>query len=303
MKKHIIVGSLLITIGIIMFVITMMLCDWDFAKISTTSEYIEKSYSIENTNQNITLRDKDIPVTVKPSDDEKIHFIYYENETNFYDISGTNKVNVTKKTNFKWYQSIFMIDFQNPELIILIPEGYNGVLDLKSNSSITVMDIYAKEIILKNNSKIILENLFNTEDIKVNTSDNKIVANNIKLSGTLECKTNSGGIYLDYIESNNIRATTSDAVISANDIYAKEDISLQNSSGEIKINNIDSDKNINLKTRDNKIVGTIKGFMNDYSITSKTSDGKNNLPENSSGSDKTLNVKNSSGSINIDFTE
>ena len=91
MKKLAIIGSVTCVIGAIIFISAFASIGWDITNISTRPEYEERYFSTENTNQTITLKDKDKPVSVGLSDDNQIHIIYYENEKERYQIEDNTK--------------------------------------------------------------------------------------------------------------------------------------------------------------------------------------------------------------------
>ena len=79
------------------------------------------------------------------------------------------------------------------------------------------------------------------------------------------------------------------------------DLSLKTSNGPIECAAIAGDS-IRMETSNGRIRGTIQGRAGDFSITSQTSNGTNSLEDLSGQGAKTLAVKTSNGSIEIDFT-
>ena len=71
--------------------------------------YIEKTYTPENAQINAVCIDvRDRTVEVVPSEDEGIHLVYFESETEAYSIavSGDNVLAMTAENNKKWTDSI-----------------------------------------------------------------------------------------------------------------------------------------------------------------------------------------------------
>ena len=56
-----------------------------------------------------------------------------------------------------------------------------------------------------------------------------------------------------------------------------------------------------LNSKNGNIDATLIGSYEDFSITSKASKGKNNLPESKPNGSINLNVNSNNGNINIDF--
>ena len=95
-----------------------------------------------------------------------------------------------------------------------------------------------------------------------------------------------------------LKMVTSNGSISAVNVSAPKFIA-HTSNGSIKVQGINSGE-ITIATANGSIAGTIPGRMEDYAITSKTSNGKNNLPNGTAGAKK-LDVRTSNGSISVDF--
>lgn len=306
MKKLAIIGAVIFLVGMTIFTSSMAVCGWDVRKISTTSMYQEKQYSAENNNQTIRLRDQNIPLFVGKSNNNQIHFIYFEHDKQYYNIDGTEAMDITieKETNYHWYDHFFNIDVQTPYFSILLPSEFKGSLVLEtSNGKITVNDVTLRQLQLTTSNGVVnIKNLTSAENVEIESSNSKIEVSDVNLTGKLQCMTNDGSINLSNVVAQNISATTSNNRIVATNTKTSQSTELRSSNNRIEIENVNAGENITLSTDNGKITGTIMGNMSDFSIVSKTSNGKNSLPENMVCGSKDLKATTTNAEISIQFT-
>lgn len=301
MKKHMTFGALLLLVGVLVFTWTLSLMGWDITKLSTTEAYVERTFTAESNDQDITLEDKDVPVIVKPSRDGKIHITYMERDNHLYEIEEGSGITIKKFVKSKL--SLFNIDFYEASLVIELPKGYAGSLDLRTgNAPITIAAISADRIDAKtSNSPIVLKDNRGLTQIKARTSNGKIVLSSITVRGNVDCMTSNGSIQLSDITADDITGVTSNASAVAVDVIANGDLSLKASNAKIKVDGITAGRRIELESSNGNITGHIRGDESEYAITSSVTNGSNSLPNETTGGDKTLDVSMKNGSIEIDF--
>lgn len=95
--------------------------------------------------------------------------------------------------------------------------------------------------------------------------------------------------------------TTTNENIILSELTVIDDIILSTNGGDINIERINAGNLIKLTAKNGDIEGSIVGGYDDFAIVSKIKKGKNNLPSTKSGGDKTLDVSNNNGNIDIDF--
>lgn len=71
--------------------------------------------------------------------------------------------------------------------------------------------------------------------------------------------------------------------------------------GDIQLNKLGVGTNLTLEVKNGDINGTIIGSYDEFTIVSSIKKGKNNLPENKSGGDKSLAVKANNSNIALEF--
>lgn len=305
MKKLTIIGSIICLIGAIVFVSAFAPIGWDITKISTRPEYEKKQFSTENTNQTITLKDTDKSVTVKLSDDNQIHIIYYENEKEQYQIEDSTNLTMKNERSYQWYETIFNIDFQFPSTTILLPPDFNGELNIEtSNAQISIDSIAASLLTASTRNGYINANqLSNVQTIFLSTSNNTIDATDITAYGKFTAVTTNGGITLTNIVAQDMEAVTSNNRITADNVQFKQNMMLQTSNGNIKFQNLTAGISTMLSTSNGSVIGTINGKVSDFTIQSHTSNGAKNLPDNFKSGDNQLNITTSNGNIDVTFSD
>jgi len=304
MKKSAIIGGFVFLLGAMIFVGSMASCGWDFSKLSTRPQFEETHLSVQNTNQAITLQDSNKPIFVGLSNDDQIHLIYFEHKKEYYEIEDGSVLKAERRTDYRWYDYIFNLDFQYPSFTILLPADFQGSLDLQtSGSKISVSDVRAKQLLCSTqDGAVSVKNFSGAEALVVKTSNSKIELSDVQLTGALDCQTSDGAVHLTDICAGTIHALTSDAAILSKNTQTSQGTTLKTTDARIEVENVGADGDLSLCTMNGKILGTIAGCMQDFSIQSKTRNGNCNLPEYSIAGDKKLEVVTSDANISIAFT-
>ena len=307
LTKIIIAGLICLLIGVVIFFVGFALADFDITKISTESKIQMKNFDSVNDVKEIIVEEKNLLFEIRKSTDDSVHFTYYENDKEYYDINQSDDgvLSIVKKDTRKWYDYIFNINFQTNEPVIYIPKNYSGDLSVEdSNSSIDISDVTAMNVSLTtSNGKIVADKVMTSGKFDVSTSNGSIIISKMKASGDFISRTSNGKIDLEDVEAANFDLKTSNANVILNSIISQNDIALVTSNGQIDLENIDFSNGFKCRSSNGSISGEIKGNVSDYSIKSKTSNGNNNLPENSSGGDKSIDIETSNSSIEVNFID
>ncbi|MCB5955640.1 DUF4097 family beta strand repeat-containing protein [Enterococcus sp. CWB-B31] len=304
------------------------------------SSYDEKEYVSENLVEVLEIEDKNIPVTVVGVDESQpVTITYYENKNETYTIDDQNNKLVIKKNEPKKGWSIFSwfnFNFgKGAEVMVEVPSSQLSSLNVKtSNNKISVENISTNNAKLESsNGKIHLEDIqaankaevmvevpsSQLSSLNVKTSNNKISVENISTNNA-KLESSNGKIHLEDIQAaNKIEGKTNNSKIELDDVNAKEidfktsngkiDLSelsfsdgrFETSNGKISFDELSVKSYLSIKSSNGSIKGTIAGKQNDFSVESKTSNGKNNLSNTTSGN-KELVVKTSNSEIKVDFS-
>lgn len=95
--------------------------------------------------------------------------------------------------------------------------------------------------------------------------------------------------------------TTTNKDITLADLTIVDDIVLSSNGGDITFEKLAVGNILKLTAKNGNITGAIAGGYDDFSIRSEIKKGKSNLPSEKAGGDKTLEVSNNNGDIDIAF--
>lgn len=247
--------------------------------------------------------------------------VNYEDDANGkYQVSLESGVLTLTYIRYKrsFLRNIFAWKHYGREVTVEMPDSWKGKADVctsnaaisasvaineliahTSNGAISLEDAtFTKVSGATSNGSVKLENVTCT-DMELASTNGRIAANDICCEGArlvttnasvsvqdaavseLFLKTCNGGMRLDDVTSEKLHAQTSNASIKISDVEAYD---------------------ITLISSNSSITGSLNGSMEDYAITSQTSNASNSLPNGTKG-EKILNVSTSNGKIAIDFED
>jgi DUF4097 and DUF4098 domain-containing protein YvlB len=278
---------------------------FNFSNFSMDAGYIEKTYISPTGVSGIVIDDSNMPMEITASKDDKVHVDYFENDKEFYEIiqSKSGTLVITKKTTRKWYDYIFNIRLQSVKLNVAVPADFSGDLSVKnSNGPIAVSNIKAKTIDLStSNGKITADAVTVSAKFTTASSNGNLLLSKVTASEDIACNTSSGRISLDQVEGGAISLKTSNGGVVLKSVVSNKNILIKSSNGSVDFDSIRFATGLDCHTSNGSIKGTLPGKLADYAITSKTSNGKSNLPEKSGSGMKTVVIETSNGSIDVGF--
>lgn len=278
-------------------------------EVRTASGY-QKDYSSDCTEIkqiSINVRNAEINATV--SADDKVHIKYAENESARFAVSESGGVIDFVMTSSGNSGNSIMGIFSSkkkstiPAIALEIPAKYKeNVMLTTENAAIQVKGVANANMLecsTTNSSIRILDTTAGTVHAK--TTNRRLTITNVNVEKDVSVSTTNASIDINKTNGESVSCKTTNSEISLNDVEAKNMIQATTSNAYIAITKI-SGNYIDLRTTGGKISGTIIGNINDYSITSKSSGGKSNLPNIPFGV-KRLSAVTSKDNINITFQE
>lgn len=218
-KIWLIVAGALLSVGLIIFLISMNALNWSYKALSTNN-YVENTYEITEDFTNISINTTTIDIKIVPSTSEKVEVKVYENEKEQHFASvADGTLNITSVDNRKWYDFIG-INFQTSKITISIPQGQYENLNINTSTS----DVYISK-----------EFTFNSADITLSTGDVKYYATTCE---NLFIERSTGRVLIENVTAKNItiEGSTGDTILK--NVKANEDISIKCSTGDVILNNI-----------------------------------------------------------------
>lgn len=296
----------------------------------------DKSRTFDNCRE-ITISDYDTDVEIITTNGE-MRVDYTESDKVRYEISETDgRVGIKKKADLRLFD--FSVVTDKRKLILYVPEGFDGVLDIStSNSELTAEGISAGETKLDNSNGSMTLTGCSLGDTTISSSNGRctisacgsgetaidwsngdVMTEELTTSGKLTVDSSNGTIKLDGITAKELRAEMSNGQITAGTISVLGKAELENSNGRITIGSITAEEleaensnggikldyadclRIKLGTSNADVTGTLAGTIASYSVRSEATNGKSSLPDEMKGGDRTLEVEVSNGNIALDF--
>lgn len=303
MKKVTVIGVGFLAAGIILFICGFIVSGFDIHKLSTQPALEEKTQVLSPQTQQLTIKDKNMPLCIEASPDENIYITYYENEKEFYKITQGNTCTVQKITNYKWYDRFFNLSFESPVLTLRLPDSYSGSLWVETiNGRVTVNGVQAKDLdVFTSNGTVQIQSVQLQGQLNAETNNGKLIFTDVAAAETVAGKSSNGAAVIKNVQGGNVQIKTSNGKITLENVCAEDTVGAQTSNGRIVLDQIAAERQICLHSSNGAVSGEIQGEMKDFSITAKTTNGKNNLPERMQAGEKKLEVKTSNGNIQIEF--
>lgn len=324
--KLYIIAAIMAVGGVFIMALGFALTGFDISKIGSEPPYTEKIYVTQKDIREITVNDKNLDISFVPSEDEKIHITYYENQRNTYHITESDggSLTVEKEEYRKWYYYIFNINFEKIDLEIAVPKNFSGNISggtsnssiraegltadrlelTTSNNEIYIKDITAQSIQLQTSNDFIkVKNAAVSGDMQISTSSGHITLDTLEVSGDLICSTTNDSVTLQKVSAETIEVDSSNGEIKLSDVLAGNSVDVETSNDFIRLSGVDVGKALSCKTRNGDIKGTIRGAMSDFSITASTKNGDSNLPEKMEAGGKILKIFTANDDIDIDFED
>lgn len=285
----------------------------------STTSFKERIFE-SNTVKDIEIKESYESVIIEKGDTDKLTIRYFvpENEDNVSISENNGLVNFErKKTKININLSINM---QDTSTVVTLPKDFKGTVDASATSgTVRIKDIQCEDLAVTTSSgSIQLENVVSDKSAEIVVTSGAIKISSLAVSNDVSVTALSGSIGIENITCNNLGVEdTSGSVTVAN--ATGKTASFEASSGSTKLDNVSFDDKVNIsassgsihfealksnnisaEASSGSIKGTIAGKQSEYSVISKTSSGSCNL-ENTREGNKTLDVKTTSGSINVSF--
>lgn len=153
---------------------------------------------------------------------------------------------------------------------------------------------------IKNQSGSIRMSLLSFDELNVNNQSGSIRIENVSAENA-SVRNSSGSITLENVTAQKVYAHGHSGSINLYGVKA-DSFDITNGSGSINLENIDASKSINLVNTSGGIRGSIVGAKEDFATIVNITSGSTNL-ENTRSGEKELNIKNTSGSVKIEFVK
>lgn len=244
-----------------------------------------KTYHAEAAVESIVIDDKNTPVTVVGTNDNRATIEYKESRNNKYRLNERGGVlSLERKDNWFFISSWFSFGNDRGEVVVEVPKEQLATLDLETS-----------------NANVSVKNL-SVDYADIETSNSEIDLSKLKISDTIEAETSNGKMTLSDLTFNDGEFITSNSKLEA-DRLDGEYILLETSNGNLKFDNVKVGSELTADSSNASIQGYILGKQADFEINSDTSNGENTLRNSESSGEKVLDLNTSNGDITVKFSE
>ena len=248
----------------------------------------------------------DANLMVRLSQDNTLHLAYEEDQRDHYEITleegGDLKVRNAESPFKRMVHGLFPHKRKN--FTVALPADFDGDLIISGTGRLDAQGVRGRTFEIHwVNGAVVASDLACRSTLRLKSSNGSIRTQNVVVAGEMEGKSTNGTIQLEKTTALSILAGSCNGTIQIKDCEGKESIRAKTTNGRIQVSAICVGKEIDLATTNGKISGMVQGRLSDYSIESRTTNGKNNLPGSYHGGEKHLSAKTTNGTIAIEFME
>ena len=239
MKIWLIIATVLIILGVLLFVIVMTINHWDFTKLSTVKS-VTNEHSVTDTFHNIKIKTKVSDVEFALSEDSTCKIVCYEQENVTHSVC-VNDGNLLIEVNDerKWFEHIG-VNFGLSKITVFLPATLYGSLSIEGSTG------YVK-----------IPQEFSFADICVDLSTGGIVCN-ASVEGQLKVNVTTGTVELSHSSLGALSLSASTAKINMQAIACLGDIQILRTTGKAVLTDVTAkNMTISATTGDTKFSGVV----------------------------------------------
>lgn len=314
-KISLIVATVAILLGAIIFAGAMSTINWNFEELSTVKMQT-KEHEINDTFSEISVISNTADILFAISDDGKCKVVCYEETKLSHDVCvENNALTITVKNERRWIDYIGF-NFSTPSVTVYLPASEYGTLKVKSNTSDVTLteNLKLDTIDIKVNTGNVKCGASATGDVKIEASTGdidlsnasagsvdltvstgKITANGINCDGDITVTVSTGKSFIRDVECKNLTTTGNTGNITLEDVIASGKLSINRTTGDVKIESSDAGE-IMIKTDTGDVKGTL---LSEKIFITHTSTGDVEVPKSTSGG--ICEITTSTGDVEIEI--
>lgn len=246
-----IIASVFVIVGAVIFVGVMMVLNWDFSRLSTV-KFRTKSHVVNSEFVNISVSADTADIVLLPSEDGVCRVVCHEEEKQKHTVSVDGETLTVRQTNTKkWYEYIG-ISWGTAKITVYLPETEYGSLTIKGSTG----DV-----------EIPKEFTFESVDILSSTGDVSCVAS---VSQSAKITLTTGGISLADMSALSIDLSVSSGSVTADSVNCVGEFSIGVSTGRTELLSVKCGSLVSSGSTGNIL---LKNTVADGSISVKRSTG------------------------------
>ena len=218
-KVWLIIATLFVIVGMIIFGGVMVAFQWDFTKLSTV-KYETNETEVTEMYDNISVITNTADVVLVPSENEESSVVCYEqkNLKHFVEVEDGTLVIRVEDTR-KWYEHIG-IHFGTPKITIRVPQTVRGALSVKSSTGAV---------------NIPKDFEFKSIDVSATTGAVHCFAS---ASDDIKIKLSTGGIHMKHVSAKSVSLSVTTGNVTVESLSCKEDFVVSVSTGKTELKNV-----------------------------------------------------------------
>ena len=271
MKKMLVLASVLIILGGVIFTMSSCGNNWDFITIFK-GRMEEKITDIGENVSGIEIMTDTADITLLTSEDENCKVVAYDKKNITYSASVEGGVlKIISKDERRWYERLF--DFGKPFLNVYLPKGEysalcidesTGDITIPSDFSFASIDITHStgdvflgasaigEVKIKGSTGDINIEGITCGSLEVSYSTGKVTMNNVTASGDITTNGSTGDMQLCNLSYKNLTSLGDTGNVEATNLCGAENTAFERSTGRVSITNAVCKGNIKTKTSTGK---------------------------------------------------
>ena len=266
-----------------------------------------KEFAVESVNA-ISIDVEVDGLTVIETNDDKIVFEYYSNKRHQYEVEQEGStLEIDADFNYGFFSDFSIEDHNTKNTKLYLPKSYNrdfeydgstGAIYFETTHSLNKVDIEISTGLAS------IKNL-TCVDLDVYQSTGSVEILNVTTNSAF-IKASTGSIRVENSRFNELiidQGTGPTKIKNITGLTAEiNKVIIEASTGEVEFDNINA-LNISIHVSTGDVEGRFNDSMSNYTITSKVSTGDNNLPQSFGNGPKKLDVKTSTGDIEVYFAD
>lgn len=217
-KIWLIIATVLILSGCLLFTAVMSALNWDFKKLST-HKYESNTHAVTDSFTHISVIANTADIQFVPSEDNSVSVVCHE-DVNFQHAVAVEEDTLIIKatTSHKWYHYID-IGFESSAITVYLPAGEYGALTVRASTGDVSLPI---------------DYTFDSMDVKVTTGD---VSSFAEVAGEAKIQTTTGDILLKGFDAGSLDLSASTGDISVKNV-STDDLHLSVTTGETTVSGV-----------------------------------------------------------------
>ena len=223
-----------------------------------------------------------------------------------------------------WLRAIINLGWEGKRWIIDInlPKQFDGFVELESSNhavsvervsvgSLSAQTSNGKLIVdgvkaageiteISSNGKTSLRNSTANGNVRVETSNGRAEADSVECRGEMTVRTSNGRVQIERCNAASIKAKTSNGGATLAQVKVDKELTVKTSNGSIEVDAVGAGELLKLISSNASITGRLSGSISQYTIITRTSNGKALPPSGGNGPTR-LEAITSNGRIGLEF--